>query len=476
MMDARRLRVAFVTIGCKANVADTRMLAESLAAAGLEVVPSGAGGAAADPAADVFVLNTCTVTHRADADARAAVRKLRRAHPNARIVATGCLAEVTPEALAALPEVDAVIGNRGKGDVGALLAAVAPADRRHAPEVEPIAPDADPPAAAGSPPNAVGAAPAAPGADRLVADRLVAYRPVEAIRELPSDRTRPFVKVQDGCDHTCTYCIIPRARGRSRSLPPADVLATVRRYGELGAAEVVLTGIHVGMYGRDLPAGRPSLAGLLERLDDGSPSPRIRLSSLEPDELDERLLSVLSRPRFCPHLHLPLQSGDDGVLARMGRRYTTADYAATVARARAALPTAAIGADVIVGFPGESEAAFERTLGFVAALPLTYLHVFPFSPRAGTPAASYPDPVPPPVARGRAQRLRELGARMRRTFHERLVGTSAAVLIQDVRADGSRRGLTEHYVPVTLRACAAPAGSIVVATLRGRDGAGMTAS
>jgi len=444
------LRVAFVTIGCKANVADSTMLAEALAAAGLAVVEVEAG-------ADVVVLNTCTVTHRADADARATVRRLRREHPAARIVATGCLAEVSPEALAALPEVDAVLGNRAKADVTQVLAALSlpgAADRR--------------------------------GAVESRSDPRVAFRPVSAIlapptgrsrgpRVLPFGGTRPYVKIQDGCDNACTYCIIPRARGRSRSLPVEDVLATLRRYGELGAAEVVLTGIHVGMYGRDL-APATDLAALLARVDAAAPGPRVRLSSLEPDEVDDRLLAALRRPTFCPHLHLPLQSGDDETLRRMARRYTTAEYAAVVARARAALPDAAIGADVIVGFPGESDAAFERTRAFVAGLDLTYLHVFAFSARAGTPAASFPDPVPAAVARARSAALREVGARQRRAFHGRLVGTRTTVLVQQERGPGRFRGLTEHYVTADLRASGVLPGALVPATIVAADGAGVRAT
>lgn len=454
------LRVAVVTIGCKANVADSTMLAEALAAAGLELVP--ADGAAAD----VFVLNTCTVTHRADADARATVRRLRREHPTARIVATGCLAEVTPASLAALPEVDAVLGNRGKADLAQLLAAVAPDERRHG-------------AANG------GGASSEPSASSVVGPAPpVSFRPVAAIRALPTGRSRPFVKVQDGCDNACTYCIIPAARGRSRSLPPGEVLATLRRYAELGAVEVVLTGIHVGMYGRDLggllDGGRSDLAGLLARVDEeraGWPGPgmRVRLSSLEPDEVEERLLAALRRPTFCPHLHLPLQSGDDEVLRRMGRRYTTADYAAVVASVRAALPDAAIGADVIVGFPGESDAAFERTRAFVAGLELAYLHVFAFSPRRGTPAAGYPDAAPPLVARARSAALREVGAQQRRAFHERLVGTRTTVLVQQERGPGRFRGLTEHYVTVDLRAPGARPGELAAATIVAAERGGVRA-
>ena len=426
-------RVGLRTIGCRANAADTQALAELLETAGVPLA-RGAQEAA------VYVVHTCTVTHRADADARKLVRGLHRRHPSAKVVLVGCLAQVSPDSLRDLPGVAAVVGATARAELPALLAELA---------------------AAGGMPGLC-----------FPEGSPVALRPASAIRSLPRDRARPLLKIQDGCDRACAYCIVPRARGPGRSLAPAEVLAAARRYAALGAEEIVLSGVHLGAYGRD--AGAPfGLAELLAGLDEElarfarRETPRIRLSSLEPDEVDQPLLDLLRRPRFCGHLHLPLQSGDDAVLRAMRRPYGAEDFRRTVERARRALPDAALGADVIVGFPGESRASFERTLAFVEGLDLSYLHVFSYSERPGTPAASFPYPVDPRERRDRSRRLRALGEAKRAAFHRRQEGRRARVLVETPwRADGGlQRGDTGNYVPVVLDGLAWEVGRLVSVTL-----------
>jgi threonylcarbamoyladenosine tRNA methylthiotransferase MtaB len=245
-----------------------------------------------------------------------------------------------------------------------------------------------------------------------------------------SGHTRAFLKVQDGCDASCTYCIVPRARGRSRSRDFRAILRELRRFKKRGVKEVVVTGIHLGLYGRDL---RPpsSLISLLEKLLGRSSIPRIRLSSLEPLELDEALLALMRHSdRLCPHLHVPLQSGDDGILRRMGRPYDTALYHERIQRAVVEVPDLTVGCDVIVGFPGESAQKFENTLHFLRRLPFTYLHVFPFSARPGTPAASFDERVPPQEVKRRSRLLRKLSGERRSAMMQRYLGRSLPVLLE----------------------------------------------
>ena len=429
------LRVGIVTIGCRANAADSQGLAELLQAGGVEVAPAGEDAA-------LYVVNTCTVTHRADADARATVRRLHRQHPTAPIVVTGCAAQVAQKTLRGLPGVVAVVGNAERATLPEVLAEHLP--RSPGPPL--VFPAVEP----------------------------VALRPADAIRRLPAERSRPLLKVQDGCDRACAYCIVPRARGPARSLHPDAVVDAATRYAQLGAEEIVLSGVHLGLYGRD-PGAPLGLAGLLDRLDgafDAPDVPRFRLSSLEPDEVDEALLAVLRRPRFCRHVHLPLQSGDDAILKAMRRPYGSHDVAATVAAIRRSLPSAALGADVIVGFPGETEESFERTVAFLGGLDLTYLHVFSYSQRPGTPAAELPSPVPPAVRKARSTRLRALGEGWRAAFHRAQGGRRARVLVESPRRSvGGQRGLTGNFVSVTIEGPRAPEGRLIGAVLDvGTDG------
>ncbi|MCI5220879.1 MAG: MiaB/RimO family radical SAM methylthiotransferase, partial [Candidatus Electrothrix sp. LOE2] len=282
-----------------------------------------------------------------------------------------------------------------------------------------------------------------------------------------SGRTRAYLRIQDGCNNFCSYCIVPYTRGRCRSLPLTDVLAQVEIFVEEGYQELVVTGINVGKYGLDLAEGE-NIYSLLEILCRRFPTLRIRLSSLEPTEVNERLLEIMTEfTNFMPHLHIPLQSGDNGVLARMRRKYTTEIFAEAVERVHTVLPHAAVGCDILAGFPGENEQAADNSVAFLAGLPITYLHIFPYSLRPGTAAAKFADQVPGPVKEARVVRLRELDAQKKADFYQRHCGTEQRVLLEGIdKQTGLFKGFSENYIPVRCQGAAAPlagnsAGTVV---------------
>ena len=403
-------RVAITTLGCKVNAYDSATIGERLRAAGCELVPLGAP-------ADVVIVNSCTVTDAADAESRQLARRARRANPAARVILTGCYAQTKPDEAARERAIDHVVGlNR----LDALVEAVtAPAPRIGRIDV----------------------------GDVRRAPRVATF----GARSFPG-QTRAFLKVQEGCDLFCTFCIVPMARGRSRSLSPRDVLAEVRGLADAGFEEVVLTGVHLGGYGEDLEP-RVDLVWLLAALVEQDVVPRIRLSSIDPHEVTEPLVRLMAASEtVCPHLHVPLQAADDGVLRRMRRRYDTALAAERLAMVRELLPDAAIGTDVIAGFPGEDATAFARTLAFLADSPITYAHVFPYSVRTGTTAAKLDGHVAPATVRARAGRLRALAADKRARFADGFDGTPAEVLIETTRdrRSGRLRGYTRNYLRVEL--------------------------
>ncbi len=398
-----------ITFGCKVNRHDAAGMAEELTRLGWESAPAGQ-----EP--QLLLVNTCTVTARADQEARQTVRRLVREHPAAAIWVTGCYAQRAPEEVAALPGVAGVLGNREKGHLGDFL------DRW-----------------------------TAPGQAFLQVGR---FSRAEAFatrfpRRFPG-QTRATLKIQEGCSHRCAYCIVPQVRGASRSLAAERVEEALLDLAAAGFQEVVLTGIDLGQYGRDLTPP-VHLAGLLRRLA-GRPWPfRLRLSSLEPHEVTPELLEALAAtPNLCPHFHLPLQSGAAPVLAAMGRPYGPEDVRGLARELLRRFPGAALGLDVLAGFPGEREADFAATCQLVASLPLAYLHVFPFSPRPGTPAASLPA-LPREEVRRRAAVLRELGRRKRAAFYGKQVGETGEVLVEgaDCRA-GWLKGLSANYLRVLL--------------------------
>ncbi len=409
-MTARDTQV--LTFGCRLNAYESEVMRGLAGDAGLE---------------DAVIVNTCAVTAEAERQARQAIRKARRARPDARIIVTGCAAQIDPEAYAAMPEVDRVLGNAEKLRQESYLPG---------------------------------------GTERVRAGDIMAV--TETAGHLSAGfggRARAFVQVQNGCDHRCTFCIIPYGRGNSRSVPIGALADEVRALVEAGYGEVVLTGVDITSYGSDLP-GRPSLGQMVRRLLAQVPElPRLRLSSIDCIEIDEDLFRLLAEePRLMPHLHLSLQAGDDIVLKRMKRRHSRAAAVALCRRVRSVRPDIVFGADLIAGFPTETEAMFARTLDLVDDCGLTWLHVFAYSERAGTPAARMPQ-VDKAVRRARAQRLRQKGKAAAAAYLSGTVGTEARLLVE---RDGA--GYTEHFAAADLdRTCAE--GLIVPVRITGtRDG------
>ena len=420
--------------GCRATQADAAAVEAQLAASGLTRSEEAAR-------ADVVVFNTCTVTAAADAQAREAIRRVRRENPAARILATGCYAQRAPEELAALPGVAWVVGNSHQRQIGELLAASQPAAAEH---FVPLG------ALAGPPAMPIERAPKILSGDIFQADEVM----VAPAAAGPGERTRPVLKIQDGCNNRCAYCVIPFVRGRSRSLPPERVREEVCGLVAAGAREIVLSGINLGTWGRDL-APRVGLGDLLARLVDETPVERIRLSSIEPMDVTLDLVDLVARQggRIAPHFHVPLQSGSDRMLAAMHRWYRAGHYEERILRAAERLPGAAFGADVICGFPGETQGDHERTVALVERLPFSYLHVFSYSSRPGTRAAGMAESVPPAVIRERSRELRAISERKAAAFRAAQSGSRQRVLTLErsgTRADGQEwtGALTGNYLHV----------------------------
>ena len=406
-------RIAYHTFGCRLNQYDTEAIrtligeGSSYEAVGLR------------DAADVHVVNTCSVTARADATARKAIRRINTEQPAARIVVTGCYAQRAPEELAALPGVALVVGAADRARVAELI-------------------------------------------DRLEEDGppVIAVSPISTAKsflDVPitemTEHSRAFVKVQEGCNESCTFCIVPRTRGASRSRTPASVLDQVRRLVDTGYVEVVLTGVHLGDYGLDLHGRRRMLPDLIERILEIDGIERFRLSSIEPASLGDEIITLMAEsPKFARHFHIPFQSGSDEVLARMRRRYRAGEFAALVTRIGERVPDCGIGTDVICGFPGETDEDFLRTFEHVERLPITYVHVFTYSPRPGSEAEHFAGEVPGEVRKRRTRALKRLSAEKHRRFAERHVGRTVKVLVEPARRGGDARigGWTDNYLKVDL--------------------------
>jgi threonylcarbamoyladenosine tRNA methylthiotransferase MtaB len=429
--------IAFATLGCRVNQADTQELQTLCEGRGFRTVPF-------DEPADVVVVNTCTVTARAEFSDRQMIRRAGRVNPRARVVVTGCWAQTSPEAVSAVGGVDLVVGNADKHRLPDLLGRLL-AD---APNVSARAAAAD-------------------------EDARLARSPTSGTRLAPPERSRVFVKIQDGCQHRCAFCIVPAARGPSRSVAPADVVERVRRLVGAGHPEVVLTGVDLGHYGAGL-SPRASLAGLLHELERIPGLRWIRLSSLLPAYVTPELFDVLAGSALvAPHFHLPLQSGSERVLRLMRRPYTIAMFRRLVERLAAVVPRAGIGTDLIAGFPGETDQDAQATLTLVEALPLSYLHVFPYSPRAGTEAAARPNRLDAAAVTDRTRALRGLGEAKSLAFRRRLVGETEDVLVLD-RYDprtGVRTGLTGNYVEVAFPTPAGPWSRLARVQVTRVDGA-----
>jgi threonylcarbamoyladenosine tRNA methylthiotransferase MtaB len=401
--------------GCRATQADAAAIERQLMDRGFVRALDAAR-------AEVVVVNTCTVTAAADSQAREAVRRIHRSSPEARIVASGCYAQRAPEELAALPGVAWVVGNSHQAEIPLLFPQIREA-REGAGNFFPLAQlDAGP--------ASIERAPA-----KILTGDIFALTDftLDDLRGSPvaggeGGRTRPVLKIQDGCNNRCAYCVIPLVRGRSRSLPPARVVEEIRRFIDAGAKEVVLSGINLGSYGRDL-APRADFGDLLRRIVDETPLERLRLSSIEPMDVTQDLIELVSSlDRIAPHFHMPLQSASDRILAAMHRWYRADHYRRRLELIAERLPDAGIGADVIAGFPGETEDDHRRTLEFIAALPFTYLHPFAFSKRPGTAAATLADEVPRAVIERRSRELRALGAGKNSTFRAAQQGKTLRVL------------------------------------------------
>ena len=397
MASQKRPTVSLLTLGCKLNQSDSEAIARRLIGEGVRVSDRPERGA------DAFVINSCSVTHVADRKARHLVRLARRLSPRAQVVITGCYAETAPADLAQQTGADAVLRNRDKGSIPDWL-------------LERLRERGDP--SAGCP---------APVRGGL--------------------RTRAFVKIQEGCDELCAFCIVPYTRGRETSVPIERVVAEVRAREAEGVQEVVLTGTQLGNYGRDLGRREEGPRRLLAALLEGTSLPRLRLSSLQAQDISPGLVSLWRDGRLCPHFHLPLQSGSDDVLQRMRRRYRARQFRGAVAMIRDAVPDVAITTDVIAGFPGETDADFEATLGLCEELQFAAIHAFPYSRRPQTGAALMAGHLAPPVKRGRLERLLEAGRVSAEAFRWRFLGRVLGVLWEEEK-DGVWQGLTGNYIRV----------------------------
>lgn len=405
--------------GCRATQADGAAIEHELLENGM------ARGFSADQA-DVVVLNTCTVTASADQDARAAIRRIKRGNPEARIIVTGCYAQRAPEEIAKIEGVSLVIGNSHKHELPKLISGNSFV-----------------------PMTSLGAQP--PAATVVIGDifahtELLAAPVFDA--DSPAERTRPNLKIQDGCNNRCSFCVIPFVRGRSRSLTRESVLHEVNGLVDAGYKEIVLSGINLGRWGNDLRP-RVRFEDLLAELIEKTAIPKIRISSVEPMDWSNELISIVAgSKRICKHAHVPLQSGSDRLLRKMHRRYRPWHYADRIQRIRAAMPSAAIGADVMVGFPGETDVLFEETRAFVESLPFTYLHVFTYSSRPGTPSASMGEQVPVQVSRERNKILRDLVGGKKQAFMESLIGSVADAVTLTRNDESGTEALTDNYQKV----------------------------
>jgi threonylcarbamoyladenosine tRNA methylthiotransferase MtaB len=407
------LKVAFTTLGCKVNFFDSAAMTESLRSGGFKIIPF-------SEVADVYIINSCTVTESTDSQSRQLIRRALRMNPQAQVIVTGCYAQHSADAIAAISDRLHILGNQEKANILAYLR-------------------------------------------KITADnaRIICVSDIACARNLsapllPSsfNRTRAFLKIQDGCNAACSYCIVPGVRGPSRSIPLEKAVENIASLARSGFREIVLTGIHMGAYGLDL-IPQKSLLNLLQHLadDEKLTNVRIRLSSIEPNEITDELIDFISRSdQVCPHFHIPLQSGDEIILKSMNRGYTPAGFKHIIEKLASSIPDLNIGVDVIAGFPGETEAHFENTLLFIQNLPVGYLHVFPYSRRLGTPAALLPDHVPESIKKKRTAILREISLGKKKRFYASFLNKTLTVLLEGKRDRKTQhlKGFSRNYIPVLI--------------------------
>ena len=407
------------TLGCKVNQYESEVIAQCLKESGLKEYESYTANA--NEKTVLCIINTCTVTEKASGRSRRAVRRAIRNNPDACIIVTGCLAQIHPDEIKKIPGVDHIIGNAEKYKIPEIIDFL----------------------------NNKACIYTAPIQDNLNHENSFEHPPVVAL----GNRTRQFLKIQDGCNTFCTYCIVPYTRGRSRSMPIENVLENIKQLAKAGYREVVLTGIHLGCWGLDL-SPKTSLYELLDRIQESVDIDRVRLSSIEPHELTGDIIKLVSKSDiFCHHFHIPLQSGNDFILKKMKRPYSVALFHDLVLAIYEAMPDAATGVDILTGFPGETDAAFQNTYSVIEKLPVTYLHVFPFSSREKTPASRYTGKVPAKIIQARCHKMRNLGIHKKKEFYKKFTGKKVEVLIESKRdlSTGFLKGITSNYLPVLLR-------------------------
>ena len=403
-------KIAITTLGCKVNQYESAGIIEELQRRGFSIVPF-------KSEADIYIVNTCTVTHKTDYQSRQLIRRANRINPGAAIIVTGCYAQIAPGELADLAGVRAVVGMEGKENIPSAINELIKCEHK------------------------------------IITSDISLKKNYSAlsVNRFPG-HTRAFLKIQDGCNSFCSYCIIPYARGRSRSLPENDVIEQIRNLSDAGYREIVLTGIHLGIYGHDL-SPVTTFPGLLKKIEDINIIERLRISSIEPMEITDDLIDHIKNSRvICRHLHIPLQSGDDKILNLMKRNYNTRQFRNRIEKIIDAVPEIAIGMDVMVGFPGEGEKEFNNTRDFIDGIPLAYLHVFPYSKRHGTKASQLPDQVDESVKKERGKILRDMGKKKRMEFNKRFIGKNLSVLVENTRdrETGFLKGFSDNYIPVLI--------------------------
>ena len=404
------IRVAISTLGCKVNQYESAGILEALDESMYVSVPF-------NTKADCYIINTCTVTGRTAYQSRNLIRRAIRANPEACIIVTGCYAQVAPHDLAKIPGVTLVAGNAEKECIPRIIAS------------------------------------SVKGAAQLFVSDIRKAREFSGLTPLKfAGRTRAFLKIQDGCNSFCSYCIVPYARGRSRSLPQRDVLKKIETLAQSDYREIVLTGIHLGVYGQDL-IPPSNLCTVMNHVEKSKIVRRLRLSSIEITEVSDDMIQLMAKGSvLCRHLHIPLQSGDDTILSAMRRNYDSAFFKNRLQEIREAIPDIAIGIDVMAGFPGEGEKEFSNTLRMIAELPVAYLHVFPYSERPGTDASRLPGKADEAVKRRRGEILRKLGKEKRDAFNLRFVGKRLSILVEDEKGKdtGIMKGFSDNYIPVVV--------------------------